>query len=168
MGYRFCDNPPKPEDHLHRFAVRNGAIMRVSFACYYLIGHNPKLHDHVGWPSPGHPDAICQQVSNMKLYGLKEKTADLEKIHLLDEGYEDVAISFEDDELAQNLDCLLWIDEEDDNIIHLNVLANFQTFSDKPIDLRFTVFVKKPDDSAVDAVCHGMITVLPGSPYPTL
>lgn len=167
MGYRFYDNPPKPEDHLHRFPVRNGAVMRLAFACYYLHGHNPKLHDHIGWPNPDHPDAICQEISNMKLYRMRHKDIELQEIHLLKEGYNEVAVSFEDEEQAQNLTVNAWIDEDDDNIIRMIVGSKFPTFSDKPVDLRFTVFVKK-DNATIDAVCHGFITVLPGAPYPSL
>ena len=168
MGYRFNDNPPKPEDHLRKFAVRNGTIMRIAFGCYYLQGHNPKMHDHIGWPNPDNPDHICQEISNMRLYGLKEKTAELEKIHLIEEGYDELAISFEDSDNAQHLETNVWIDPDDDNIVRLTVKADFPTFSDKPIDLRFTVFAKKSDGSAIDSICHGMITVLPGAPYPNI
>lgn len=168
MAYRFSDKPPKPEDHLHRFPVRNGAIMRLAFACYYMHGHNPDLHDHLGWPNPDRPDAICQERSNMRLYRMKHKDIELQEIHLLEEGYTEVAVSFEDEELSQNVSVEAWIDEDDDNIIRMLVETNFPTFSDEPVDLRFTTFIKKGDGSAIDAVCHGMITVLPGSPYPEL
>jgi hypothetical protein len=168
MGYRYCDKPNKPEDNLKRFTVRNGAIMRMAFGCYYMLGHNPDLHDHIGWPNPDHPDAICQERSNMRLFHLKHKDIELQEIHLTEEGYDEVAVSFEDEEKSANLEVRAWIDEEEDNIIRMMVGANFPTFSDKPVDLRFTVFVKKSDGSAIDAVCHGFITVLPGAPYPEL
>ena len=168
MGDRFDNRPPKPEDHLRKFPVRNGAIMRIAFGCYYLHGHNPKMHDFVGWPNPDKPDAICQELSNFKMWKYRDKTIELDEIHLIEEGYEDVAVSFEDEDTSQYLDVNEWIYSEDDNIIRMTAAANFPTFSDKPIDLRFTIFVKEPDDSAIDAVCHGVITVLPGSPYPEL
>jgi len=167
MGYRFDDKPPKPEDHLLKFSVRNGAIMRIAFGCYYLKGHNPKYHDHIGWPNPDKPDMICQELSNMKLFGLKEKTAELEEIHLLEEGYTETEVSFEDEEKAQYVTATTQIDPQDDNIVRMKVAANFPTFSDKPIDLRFTIFVKKKNGSAIDAICHAMITVLPGAPLST-
>ena len=90
----------------------------------------------------------------------------LEQIHLTEEGYTDVAISIDDDDIAQYLTTEVSIDNVDDYIIRLKVRANLPLFEDKPKETRFTVFVKKSDDSAVDAVCHGIITILPGSPYP--
>lgn len=165
MGYRFCDNPPKPEDHLHRFTVRNGASIKIAFACYYLHGHNPKMHDHIGWPRPDMPDHICQIVSNFKLYGMKDKTIDFQDIHLLDEGYTDVSIVFDDSDKAQYIDATVAIDEDDDNIVRVKIDTFFPTFEDKPVDMRFTVFVRNNATDMTDAVCHGMLTVLPGSPY---
>lgn len=165
MGYRFDDNPPKPEDHLHRFPIRNGATARIAFACYYLQGHNPKMHDHIGWPNPDSPDHICQIQSNFKLYGLNEKTIDFQDIHLIDEGYTDAAIKFDDQDNAQYVDASAWIDPNDDNIVRIKVDTNFPVFEDKPIDMRFTVFVRNDYTDTTDAVCHGMLTVLPGSPY---
>lgn len=172
MGYRFSDNPPKPEDHLRRFPVRNGAVMRLAFACYYMKGHNPDLHDHLGWPNPDYPDTICQERSNMRLFGMKHKTIELEEIDLIEEGYDSVQVTFEDDEMAQHLSIETWIDEDDPNIVRLLVFAGFPSFSDKPIDVRFTLFVSKSNEEipsremARDAVCHGVFTILPGNPSP--
>lgn len=164
MGYRFCDNPPKPEDYLPRFAVRNGAVLTAAFGCYYLKGHNPKLHDHIGWPNPEHPDMICQELSNMKLYGLKCKTAELEKIDLKKEGYNQVGLAFDDDTLdLESLHPECWIADDDINIIKIKLYAHFPIFEDYPKDLKFTLFVAKDNELAIDAVCRGVITVLPGS-----
>ncbi len=166
MGYRTCDKPPKPEDHLHRFTVRNGATTKIALACYYIKGHNPKLHDYIGWPNPDRPDMICQELNNFRLYGLKEKTVDFKEIHLLDEGYNvDAVIKFDDQEKAQYVEASALIDEENDNIVRVKVDTNFPMFEDKPIDMRFTVFVRNNATDMTDAVCHGMLTVLPGSPY---
>lgn len=165
MGYRFNDNPPKPEDHLHRFAVRNGATAKIAFGCYYLMGHDSKMHDHVGWPSPDNPDHVCQIQSNFRLYGLKEKTVNLQEIHLIEEGYTETSIEFDDQENAQYLDASTWIDEDDDNIVRVKIDTDFPMFEDKPIDMRFTVFVRNDEADVTDAVCHGMLTILPGSPY---
>ena len=167
MGYRFSDNPPKPEDHLRRFTVRNGTIMRLAFGCFYLYGHNNKYHDHIGWPNPSSPDHICQDTSNMRLYPFKNKTVSFDEIHLTEEGYDEAVVAYEDDENLQYLETTAFIDNDNDSVVRMNVAANLPSFEDKPVDLRFTLFVKKEDGSAIDAVCHGIVTVLPGAPYPT-
>ena len=175
MAYRLDNTPPpKPEDMLRRFAVRNGATMRIAFGCYYLSeGHDPDYHDYIHWPAPNyHPGPICQmkpvrdlprQIRNIADF----KPVGLDPIHLLEEGYDEVAVAFDDPDFASNIDiqdCL--IDQDDDYIVRLKVLAHFALFEDKPKESRFTVFVRKDDNSAVDAVCHGIMVVLPGSPYP--
>ena len=163
MGYR-RNEPPKPEEHLRRFPVRNGAIMRIAFACYYMSGHDSKMHDHLGWPNPDNPDCICQMVSNLKLYKMKDKTVEFEPIHLIEEGYSNAIISFETTEDSVWLTADAWIDEEEDNIVKVSIEAGLPEFSDKPKDIRFTVFVIGDDGTAIDAVCHAMMTVLPGPP----
>ena len=86
MGYRFNDKPPKPEEHLRTFDVRNGAQMRATFGCYYAHkGHDPKVHDYYGWPDPRHPDDICQMLPDfVHPYHNKDKRPlSFQPIHLL-------------------------------------------------------------------------------------
>lgn len=175
MAYRLDNTPPpKPENMLRRFAVRNGAVMRASFGCYYLSeGHDPDYHDYINWPAPNyHPGDICQMKFPRDLpRWIRDisdfKPIDLDPIHLLEEGYSDVAIAFDDPDFASNVDVMsCTIDEDDDYIVRLKVLAHFTLFEDKPKESRFTLFVKKEDGSTIDAVCHGIMVVLPGSPYP--
>ena len=162
MGYRFPDNPPKPEDRLMRFDVRNGAIMRVTFGCYYSDIHNRPMHDHLGWPEPRHPDRICQVLPNPLNRHLKNKRViEFDPIHLAEEGYTEAVVTYEDSNLAEHLQTTAWID---DYLVKMKVHADFDTFSDKPIDARFTIFIKDENGSVIDAVCHGIVTVLPGSP----
>jgi len=166
MGYRFDDKPLKPEDMIPRFAVRNGATAKIALGCYYLGKHDSKLHDFLGWPNPDHQDMICQELNNFRLFNKKDKTVELEEIHLTEEGYDEVAIAYEDSEYAQYLITEAAIDEDDDNIIRVKVTANLPEFTDKPIDVRFTVFVRKTSETMIDSVCHGFISVLPGAVYP--
>ena len=175
MAYRTLDKPIKPEDALRKFAVRNGAIMRVTFGCYYSgHGHDPHYHDYINWPAPNyHPGPICQMPSPRDKVRwtdghVPNQPIHLSPIHLIDEGYDEVAIAFDDSEIAEYLDANVTIDEETDNYIRMRVHANLPYFEDKPKETRFTVFAKKSDGSAIDAVCHGFVTVLPGSPYPTV
>ena len=169
MGYRTIDTPPKPENMLRRFAVRNGAIAHIAFGCYYLgIGHDPHYHDHLNWPAPNyHPGDICQMFPPRDHMRWRKPglPTDMEQIHLSEEGYDQVVVSYEDNDNAAHLITEAWIDEEDDYIVRMKVEANFDTFSDKPVDTRFTIFAGKSDGSARDAVCHGILTVLPGGAY---
>lgn len=172
MGYRTLDKPVKPEDMLPRFEVRNGAIMRVAFGCFYLRrGHDPNYHDYKNWPAPNfHPGAICQMMpprSEMRWRNdpVTGQPVGVDPIHLTDEGYDIVSIAFDDADIEQYLDYSAWIDEEDDNIVRIKVKTNLPLFEDKPKETRFTLFVSKPEEEAIDAVCHGIMTILPGSPY---
>jgi len=78
MAYRIIERPkPKREDFsnfqdvtsLSRFTITNGAISDVGVPCWYWIPqkhvrafpHDRPLHDHLGWPTPTHPDHICQE-----------------------------------------------------------------------------------------------------------
>lgn len=169
MGYRFNDNPPKPENMLHRFSVRNGAKMHLTFACNYArIGHDSRVHDHVGWPRPGYPDDICQAVPPHPVPPTSHRTLDLIPIKLLEEGYTEAYITYEDDDIAEYLDSEASIstDTGSPNLVRMSVHANLPNFSDKPKEVHFTLFVKTQDESHVDAVCHGIIVVLPGNPSP--
>jgi hypothetical protein len=50
------------------FYIMEGAKSTFSIPCFYYEPpkpdrahrHNRLLHDHLGWPNPGHPDTICQ------------------------------------------------------------------------------------------------------------
>lgn len=170
MAYRYhSEMPPKPEDHLITFAVRNGATLKAKFRCYYMRRkpvHDPHWHDHVNWPAPNyHPGPICQMKlprdKNPKIpFPALVRFEDLEEIHLADEGYTEAFVTYEDEAAEAFFDTEAWIDNDQDNVVHIRVNTFFPSFSDKPIDVRFTVFVAKGD--TVDAVSHGMITVLPG------
>lgn len=169
MAYRVIDNLPKPENMLPTFSVRNGAIARIAFGCYYLgAGHDPHYHDYLHWPSPDyHPGAICQMMPPRDHVPWTEPglPVHMEPIHLIEEGYDQVTVSYEDSDNAAHLATEAWIDEDDDYIVRMKVGANFDTFSDKPVDIRFTIFAGKSDGSVRDAVCHGILTVLPGGAY---
>lgn len=75
MGYRLQEpRPPKPRRNVvdlatpMRLFIHNGAIGHFAFPCWYqevlrpepAMIHDRRLHDHIGWPDPRHPDHICQ------------------------------------------------------------------------------------------------------------
>lgn len=169
MGYRFNDTPPNPEDHLMKLHVRNGATLRAAFGCYYLNTHDRKFHDHIGWPYPGHPDHICQIPYDIPFYGDKSKTMELDEIHLTAEGYNNVFIKFEDSEL-EYINANAYIDEQDDHIVRIQAttclpLSLFENNQCK--DFVFTLFAQKaePETYIIDAIFHGVISVMPGAPW---
>lgn len=173
MGYRTLDKPPKPEDLLRRFDVRNGAIMHVTFGCYYSKnGHDPHYHDYINWPAPDyHPGLPCQMHPPRSpfrwLQPITGNPIQLDPIDLVDEGYNEATVVYDDPDIAQYLDTDAEIDADDQNLIRMNVKASLPTFEDQPKEARFTLFIKRSDGLAIDAVCHGIVVVLPGSPYPT-
>lgn len=175
MAYRINKKPIKPEDKLRRFTVRNGATIDVLFPCYYyqpVEGHDPHYHDFIGWPSPSTPGDACQMYPPRDRYRwnrhpLMRNGEDLTPIHLRLEGYDEAVVTFSDQDIAEFVAATAWIDEDDDYLIRFHVNANLATFSDKPLDTWFTIFIKRNDGNMEykDVVCHGILTVLPGSPY---
>jgi len=171
MAYRIPENmkPPAPEDALLRFSVRNGATMRMTFGCYYRgKGHDPHYHDYINWPSHDyHPGPICQMLpprDDMFWRDGRYGPIHLDPIHLAEEEYTQLFIEFENEDVAQYLTAELSFNEEEDNYINVKIDASMPFFQGDPQETRFTLFIRKTDDSVTDAVCHGIVSVLPGAP----
>lgn len=175
MGYRVNKIPPKPENFLPVYPVRNGATLYADFECYYVdptLGHDPHWHDYLGWPDPHHPDKICQMRPprdrrRWRYDGHIWEKVDRVPIDLLDEGYDrEVKIVF--DEPDEHITAKAYIDTELTHLIKLAVSVQMPTFEDKPIDKRFTLFVTRDDEdlyaTTADAVVRGVLTILPGAP----
>lgn len=183
MAYRNPSEKPNPENLLVRYPVRNGATLKLAFHCFYVKpkpGHDPHYHDYKNWPAPNyHPGPICQtppprDVPRFFTHGdmRLDHPEDLEDIHLLDEGYTEAAVVFEDAERSAYVTTEAWIDEDEDNIVRIHVNTALPNFSDEAIEMPFTVFVKKIETDLTtrvtqDAVAHSIMLVLPGHPYPT-
>lgn len=166
MGYRMNDIPKDIPQRV--FDVRNGATLKVAFACYYYIDHDTKLHDHLGWPNPDSPDNICQQVIEPAPWipkHIQVEPRSLEPIHLVEEGYDSIVVEIEDEEIAEVSTINASIDTEEDHVIRINITVNLPTFSDKPKTTGITVFAVKGSSGIRDAVCHGLMKVLPGSKF---
>lgn len=165
MGYRFDRPEGEPEDIANRFKVRNGSTLRAAFACYYFKPHDPKAHDHAGWPNPDQPDMTCQLV----LVDGHLTNGEIIPIDLVAEGYKDAAVAFEPDEYEDYVEAEAWIDQDDRNIVRMHAAVSIPAFQGRPHIMRFTVFARKPVEGKpdqIDAVCHGTMMVLPGSPFP--
>lgn len=165
MGYRFSDKPNKFPQRI--FDVRNGATLKISFGCYYYRYHDVKYHDYMGWPNPTKPDMIHQPGSfddpapwmpDHHVFTEKE----LEPIHLLEEGYTQFSIAFDDPDIEANTITAIDIDIDEDHVIRVRITVNLPTFTDKFKETGFTVFASKEDGFTNDAICYGIMKILPG------
>ena len=170
MAYRLNNIPTKPEDMLIRYPIRNGAIKKVVFKCYYYTpgqGHDPEYHDYIGWPDPHHPGHACQMASPRDVdpslpMPVLRVPDDQVPIHFIEEGYTDAIVVFDNADAYDGISCSASIDNTDDYMVIVKFDTFFPSFEDEPKEFRFTVFVTKED--ARDAVCHGILIVQPGSP----
>lgn len=173
MGYRYNiptdknGEPPKPEDMLPRFEIRNGAILRIAFKCRYLL-HN---HEHPMYVYPHIAgDVALLRRENHRPYdrlSQAEFPVKSEPINLLseEEQYQSNAyVMIEEDDGYITVDSA-FIDGEEPSIIRIALNVQYPEFHDKPIEKRFTVFISSESRDRIDAICHGMIVVLPGKPF---
>lgn len=172
MAYRNNSTPPpKPEDMLPRYFVRNGATLDLVFRCFYFdpdLWHDPRYHDYMMWPAPNYHGVPCQMETPRYPIPWAHKPArrvagDQDPIHLTEEGYTEAIVVFEDEEAAADVEASAYFDEEDDYIVVAHFDTSYPSFSDKPKELRFTLFVSR--EGCRDAVCHGILVVQPGAPY---
>lgn len=109
----------------------NGTILRIAIPCYYgyVEPHDQQWHDHIGWPSPGHPDTSCQSP-------YRDDRIVIEPIDFIDEGYEEAYVVFSDNQLRA-------ITSIDENVINIafNVSVNITTDS----EYRFSIFIRGTD-----------------------
>jgi len=180
MAYRLDNTPPpKPENRLPRFEVRNGAILDIAFPCYYLdvvTAHDSNYHDHLGYPVPNYHNPSCQFVDGIPLYehAGEWEHVDFNNPHPIDlssdyEGYTDAYVVM--DESVDGLTASASFDADETNVIYMRVKANLEFFKDKPKEYRFTLFIHAPartyqgkaEKEKIDQVIRGMIVVLPGN-----
>lgn len=183
MGYRVEKKPPKPEDLLPEYPVRNGATLYADFECYYVepkMGHDPHKHDYMGWPDPHKIDTICQMRPPRDRFRWRYDGAIMkpdEPVPILlyskdedidDEGYEqDLEVVF--DHPDERIMAAAWIDKDIPNLIKLVISPQLPMFEDKPIEKRFTLFAKRPLDEGPsgllsDAIVRAKLIILPGAP----
>ena len=196
MGYRLNDiRPPKPDSDHPIFDVTNNTIAIWSLPCFYIDvekpvdWHDPKLHDHLGWPRPDMPDHVCQQPWEF----IKSLSPDAKwryidmnrtkKIHFLSE-YElddaewvEPSIVFDTvDEDGNAIDTsdietYCWIREPEDWIIDLSFNPKLDGFAGKPKDYLFNAYISRyssglaPEDPNLiskDLLVRGRLLVFPG------
>lgn len=147
-----------------RVTVHNGATAHLAIPCWYqevqkpvrAKHHNVHWHHHVGWPSPNHPDHICQLAYEGRHYGHRcplghdhcHKTCshyidmrNIMPIHLLSEyeNYQTARVVF--DNKPNGLTAQAWIDEIDDWVVRVLFGAELPEAITEHIDCHFSVFV---------------------------
>lgn len=190
MGYRIEDHKPKPPRRDVQGAtspatvfVQNGSTLDYALPCWYLIVdppmrahcHSRQHHDHVGWPSPTHPDHICQDWEfahschehdndfhhhhgHHDHHDMYIDPSKLAPIHLLDEGYTDIEVAFDDK--PDGLFATGYIDAKRDWIIRINIDSMVADAIKDRIDVPYSVFAS--GNGRRDVVGRGVIAILPG------
>ena len=88
-GFRPCHVNHLDDTASHTIlTIDNGTISYISIPCFYEEYHDRVMHDHVGWPSPDHPDKSCQLPSGCEHIAVP--------IDLKNEGYKTVEVSMID------------------------------------------------------------------------
>lgn len=191
MGYRIEDKkPPKPRRDVQgttspsKVFVQNGSTLEYAIPCWYLIVdapvrshcHSRDHHDHIGWPSPTHPDHICQDWEfahchhrHENIRGYHHDHCDhyidmrrLHPIHLIKEGYEDIDVVFHDK--PDGLEAYGEIDKKRDWIIRITVESLVEDAITDKVEVPYSIFASCEIDEHVhrDVVSRGVIVILPG------
>lgn len=176
MSYRIHE---KPHHHPQRSVVdiatpikvfaHNGTTEYIAFPCWYQEIHRPipahwhhhHWHDHVGWPSPTHPDHCCQLWSPDRhccSLGMHHECSphcahyidyrNVFPIHLLSEyeGYNGASVAWatENRQAPSGIVATAFIDPEEDWIVRVNLDIDDPAALMEPQKYRFTVFANAP------------------------
>ena len=171
MGYRHIERERPIRRVLqdtatrNRTFVQNGATAYLAVPCWYhevrspqhTHVHDREWHDHVGWPSPGHPDGSCQDAYLLnKGMGGRPPYREAEggwvhpgryldfsqfaPIHLIEEGYGEVEVAFDDP--PAGLHGSGWIDGDSDWVVRFLIEPMCPSAVKEDVDVPYTVFVK--------------------------
>lgn len=144
MGYRLPDDRcPDRRKHIDDTArqsvirVDNGTINHISIPSFYQEHHDRKLHDHLGWPSPGHPDRSCQLPPGSEFV--------LNEIDLEGEGYDAIEVSMVDPPEG-----LEFIGSIEYNVITFNITAMCPSAETDDLDVTFSAYATGTIDNDYD------------------
>lgn len=194
-GYRIDAPRPRPprrdmQDTTTpgRTFVHNGSTARLAIPCWYIEARKPipahphdrMRHDMLGWPTPDHPDHVCQEwdfdrhacrrTPHMKCDPPRcEHFVDMGRvipIHFKEEGYSSVKVSVLDDERnsVDGVKATGSIDADDDWIIRVTfdvMVPSLLIPSDGPVTYHYSVVVEDTDAGIRDLVTIGDLIVLP-------
>lgn len=146
MGYRIgCERPSRKVNNnpsLSKIVVSNGSIANYAFPCFYV----------------DIPEEESVNVSDVNPWD-ESSTVDLIPIHLSEEGYTDVDVSFVGN--SDGITATGLIDPINDNIIRVKFSASSEYAERKKLEIPFSVFVSDGSDVR-DIACHGILVILPG------
>lgn len=193
MSYRIKERPkPKPRRTFNdsstpsKIFIQNGTKEYIAVPCWYVEVTPPKKahchsrqhHDHVGWPSPNHPDHICQAwdlAHSCCSFDRHKHHCDhcmhyldmdrMHPIHLTEEGYKTITPVLLN--APSGLEMSGSIDDKSDWIVRLLVTANCKDAITEIAKAEYSVFasgVLKGGREVTDVVARGILEVLPG-PY---
>lgn len=198
MGYRIQEHrPPKPNRTMqglttpYRVYMENGQTVELAIPCFYqevrppipVHRHCRPWHDHVGWPSPSHPDHSCQEwdfasdcstaAGRLEVHRACERELDLARlvpVHFKEE-YSDVSFNAvatdEEGKDAGEITIKADLDDHDDWVVRVSIDALAMIVPPKGGPKRFwftvkyvgTIGPKAPEDYKV--LCKGEIVVMP-------
>lgn len=189
MGYRINSKPPRPKrrdvqatttpGHIY---LHNGETAVFAFPClYYEMAkpqpahcHSRMHHDHIGWPSPSHPDHVCQEwdfahsccrpAADLIGHGMMrcKEYMDMSKvspIHLKAEGYKNFEMrtdAWKKGAEVPDIQTACALDTDDDWIIRATITAKITGLYD-PAEYRYTIAADG------DIVTIGHLTILPAA-----
>ena len=137
MGYRLPDERQQFRDVATKsdISVDNGTISRMSIPCNYgwlerPPRHDRMMHDHIGWPSPDHPDRSCQLPP--RRYG---RIIAAHPIDLPGEGYESIEVS-----LLDPPEGLSMSGDIDYDVVRLSIAAMCPDLEERGADVSFAVY----------------------------
>lgn len=157
--------------------VHNGSTAHLAIPLWYqeiqkpvrAKHHNIHWHHHVGWPSPNHPDHICQLAYEGRHYGHRcpighdhchqtcahyVDMTQIIPIHLLSdyEHYNKVRLSFREGTIT-GLTTKIWIDEFEDWVVRVSFSPKLSNAINEHQDYHFSIFVDAPEytTSKIDA-----------------
>ena len=188
-GYRIDAPRPKPKRRtLQKTSTRgtiyvaDGTTASLAIPCYYMemhilfssMPHDWMRHKMRGWPTPDKPDSCCQEWDFVNSCCRRtphmeccpphcEHFIDMRRlfpIHLKDEGYTSFEVEIVD--APDGLVATASLDPDDDWIVRVSTESDIgaNSFSDKMIDRRFSVFAKAGTNKR-DLVFNGTIVVTP-------
>lgn len=117
--------------------------------CGVRPGHHPPPY------APHHHDVPHRHAFN------RIDMAKLIPIHLTEEGYKTVEVSFEPE--IEGLEAEAWIDEGDDWVIRIHFVAQIDMEEFKPMSTKFAVRVYNNDKTVCDVAAIAEVIVMPAA-----
>lgn len=167
MGYRLPDRPCDFGRHIDdtarktKISVDNGTVSHLAIPVFYheRRHHDRRLHDHIGWPSPGHPDRSCQ------LPPWEEDVVTLDEIDLQGEGYDSVEFC-----TAEDVEGLSVVGAIHGNAVSLSISAMCPAASESDLSVEFSAYIageidndyEEPDVQLRDVIAKGVLHIVAG------